>query len=158
VTQPTAAGGPPPPGEPPDDAPATVGELRTLRRWVLVAGVWALAATAVGLIALLADDDPEPAREESGTREAQQVEQSLGRRIDELESQLEDADTSGDLRRLNRRLQQLEDDVAQAADDASRASDSAEELGGRIDDLEGRVDALAAEGDGGPDPGSGEGQ
>ena len=158
MTQPPATGGPPPPGEPPDDAPATVGELRTLRRWVLVAVVWAVAATAVGLIALIADDESEPARDDSGVQAAQDVQRSLGRRIDELESQLEDSDSGEDLRRLDRRLEQLEEDVSQAAEDAKQASDRAEELGGRLDDLEGRVDALAAESDGGPDPGSGEGQ
>ena len=158
MTQPPATGGPPPPGEPPDDAPATVGELRTLRRWVLVAGVWAVAATAIGLIALLADDESEPARDDSGVQAAQDVQRSWGRRIDELESQLEDADSGEDLRRLNRRLEPLEEDVSQAAEDAKQANDRAEELGGRLDDLEGRVDALAAESDGGPDPGSNEGQ
>lgn len=157
MTEPGPAGGPPAPGQPPDDAPATVGELRTLRRWVLVAGVWAVAATAVGLIALL-DDDSAPARDDTGAQAADRVERALGARIDELESQLEEADSSGDLRRLDRRLRALEDDVSQAADDAEQARESAEQLGGRLDDLEGRVDALAAEGDGGPDPGSGEGQ
>ena len=156
MTRPGPTVGPPPAGEPPDDAPATVGELRTLRRWVLVTGVWAVAATAVGLIALL--DDDEPARDDTGSQAAQEVERSLGRQIDQLESQLEDADSSEDLRRLDRRLQQLEDDVSQAGDDARQASESAEQLETRVDDLEGRVDALAAEGDGGPDPGSGEGQ
>ena len=158
MTEPGPATGPPRPGEPPDDAPATVGVLRTLRRWVLVAGVWAVAATAVALIALLDDDDTEPARDTSGTAAATRVERSLGRRIDELESQVEDADSSEDLRRLDRRLQQLEDDVSQAGDDARRARESSEELGTRLDDLESRVDTLAAQGDGGPDPGSGEGQ
>ena len=154
----------PPPGpriptEPPDDAPATVGELRTLRRWVLVAGVWAVAATAVGLIALIADDDESgPTPDDAGTQAAAEVERSLGRRIDELESQLEDADSGADLRRLDRRLQQLEDDTSQAADDARQASETASALSDRVDELESRVDALAAQGDGGPDPGTGEGQ
>lgn len=157
MTQPAPGAGPPPPGESPDDLPATVGDLRTLRRWVLVAGVWAVAATAVGLIALLADDD-EPVRDDSGAQAAERVEQSLGRRIGELESKVEEADSSQDLRRLDRRLQQLEDDTSQAADDARRAREAASELSDRVDELESRVDALAAQTDGGPDPGTGEGQ
>ena len=157
MTQPASGAGPQAPGDAPDDAPATVGELRTLRRWVLVAGVWAVAATAVGLIALLADDD-EPAQDDSGTQAAARVERSLGQRIGELESQLEDADSADDLRRLDRRLQQLEDDTSKAADDAQQARQSTSELSDRVDELESRVDALAAQGDGGPDPGSGEGQ
>ena len=32
-------------GKPPD-APVTESDLRTLRRWVIVAGAWAVAATA----------------------------------------------------------------------------------------------------------------
>lgn len=157
MTQPAPGAGPQAPGDAPDDAPATVGELRTLRRWVLVAGVWAVAGTAVGLIALLADDD-EPVRDDSGTQAAERVQQSLGRRIGELESQLEDADSSADLRRLDRRLQQLEDDTSRAAGDARRARETASELSDRVDELESRVDALAAESDGGPDPGADEGQ
>jgi hypothetical protein len=155
VTQPPP--GPRVPIEAPDDAPATVGELRTLRRWVLVASVWAVAATAIGLIALLDDDDAGAAPDDAGTQAAAEVERSLGRRIDALESQLEDADSGADLRRLDRRLQQLEDDTSQAADDARQASETASALSDRVDELESRVDALAAQGDGGPDPGTGEG-
>ena len=38
-----------------EGAPVTQDDLRTLRRWIVVAGVWAVAATVVALIALLDD-------------------------------------------------------------------------------------------------------
>ena len=36
-----------------DDRPATLGDLRSLRRWLAVTAVWAVAATALGVIALI---------------------------------------------------------------------------------------------------------
>ncbi len=52
-----------------DREPATRGDLRALRRWVLVAGVWAVAATAVAIIALLdtSNDDAERSAGDAAT-------------------------------------------------------------------------------------------
>ena len=46
-------GDPPPAPYVEDDRAATVGDLRSLRRWLLVTAVWAVAATALGVIALI---------------------------------------------------------------------------------------------------------
>ena len=52
----------------PDSRPATAGDLRGLRRWLLVSVVWAIAATAIAVIALVvanrAADEEESARGE----------------------------------------------------------------------------------------------
>ena len=152
--------GPPPPGEPPDDAPATVGQLRTLRRWVAVAGVWAVAATAVALIALLANDGDDQPRDDGGNRVAAdlgRLQRSLDERLGELERRVRDGASSEDLQRLDRRLQELEDEVSSASADAADAGDAVEALGNRVDDLESRIEALEAGGDGG-DGGDGGGQ
>src|SRR3954468_3385142 len=37
----------------PPDAPATIEDVRRVRRWVWVAGIWAVAATVIAIIALL---------------------------------------------------------------------------------------------------------
>ena len=42
---------------PPPPKPATAEDLRGLRRWLLVAGVWAVAATAIAVIALVKAND-----------------------------------------------------------------------------------------------------
>ena len=80
------------------EAPATQSDLRALRRWVLVAGVWAVAATAVGLIALL-DTSGDDASERAGNAEAsvEQTERELDKRMDELEGQLDDLPQSADV-------------------------------------------------------------
>ena len=153
-----APAGPPPPGEAPDDAPATVGELRTLRRWLLVAGVWAVAATAIAIIALLDDDSqPAPADNASASR-LERLERDLSGRIDDLSQKVDDGASSEDVKRLQDRLEQAEEDASKAADDSRRARQSLSDLDDRVGELEDRVDALAAQGDGGPDPGTGEGQ
>lgn len=146
------AEGPAPPGQGPgarDDAPATVGQLRTLRRWVAVAGVWALAATAVALIALLDDDGDAEQREDRGQVAADlgELQRSLDERLGELERRVRDSASGEDLQRLDQRLQELEDDVSSASAAAADAGDAAEALGNRVDDLESRLETLEA-GDG----------
>jgi hypothetical protein len=113
-----------------DDEPVTQHDLRTLRRWVVVAGVWAVAATAVALIALLDD---------SG-RAAERRANETGKRIAASEQR-----TEARLARLERRLaatpttaqvQQLRTQVGQAQRAASGASSSATSLERRVDALE----------------------
>ena len=147
----------PPPGQPPGsphDAPATVGQLRTLRRWVAVAGVWAVAATAVALIALLDNDGGDQPRDD-GSRVAAdlgELRRSLDERLGGLEQRVRDAASGEDLQRLDQRLQELEDDVSSASASAADAGDAAEALGNRVDDLESRIEALEDDSAGGDQP------
>lgn len=155
------AEGPAPPGQGPgarNDAPATVGQLRTLRRWVAVAGVWAVAATAVALIALLDDGggDTEPRDDRSRVAtDLGELRRSLDERLGELERRVRDAASGEDLQRLDQRLQELEDDVSSASAAAADAGDAAGALGNRVDDLESRIESLESgageDGDGGGD-------
>ena len=119
-----------------DDRPATVGDLRSLRRWLLVAAVWAVAATALGVIALIqannAKDDEDRTR---SAAELSRVQRDLAGRIDDLKAQVDGLPTSDDLTKLDNRIR----DVEKKAD--GTASDI-EKLNGRIDDLEQRVDDL----------------
>ena len=80
-------------------------DLRSLRRWVVVAGVWAVAATAIALIALLDTSDGD-AREQAdrATARAATTERTLDRRIDALERRLEDLPRSEDVSELQERL------------------------------------------------------
>jgi septal ring factor EnvC (AmiA/AmiB activator) len=126
---------PPPPPYVEDDRPATYGELRSTRRWLAVAGVWAVAATALAVFALIeANKDDDTARTEAAG-ELGKVQRQLNDRIDGLESRIEDLPTSDDVSKLDNRIKDLED----ASD---KTSTDIERLGNRLDDLEGRVDDL----------------
>lgn len=69
-------------GDRPGGAPVTRGDLKGLRRWTLVAGIWAVAATAVALIALL----------DTSGGEAEQTAGDANRRVGELEKRLDGLD------------------------------------------------------------------
>ena len=94
----------------PPEAPATESDLRTLRRWVLVAGVWAVAATAVALIALL-DPSGDDAEKRAGGAEERiaDIERSLDRRVEELEGRIDNLPQSADVSKLQDRLAKAED-------------------------------------------------
>jgi len=128
-------GDPPPAPYVEDDRPATVGDLRSLRRWLLVTAVWAVAATALGVIALIqANKDDESGRTQSAADLAR-VQKDLAGRIDDLESRIDDLPTSDDLSKLDGRIK----DVEKKADGTGSDIDK---LNGRVDDLEKRVDDL----------------
>ena len=99
-----------------DSAPVTQDDLRTLRRWIVVAGVWAVAATAVALIALLDDSGRAAERRanETGKRIAAS-EQRVEARLARLERRLDAAPTTA-------QVQQLRTQVGQAQRAASGAS------------------------------------
>ena len=128
-------GDPPPAPYVEDDRPATVGDLRSLRRWLLVTAVWAVAATALGVIALIqANKDDESGRTQSAADLAR-VQKDLAGRIYDLESRIDDLPTSDDLSKLDGRIK----DVEKKADGTGSDIDK---LNGRVDDLEKRVDDL----------------
>jgi septal ring factor EnvC (AmiA/AmiB activator) len=118
-----------------DDRPATLGDIRSLRRWLAVTAVWAIAATALGVIALIeANKDDDTARTQAAG-ELGRVQRGLNDRIDELESRVDDLPTSDDLSKLDSRIKDIEDS-------ADKAATNTERLGNRLDDLETRVDDL----------------
>jgi peptidoglycan hydrolase CwlO-like protein len=118
-----------------DDRPATLGQLRSTRRWLAVAGVWAVAATALGVIALIqANKEDESARTQSAADLAR-VQKNLSDRIDGLESRVDDLPTSDDVSKLDGRIKDLETK-------ADRTGSDIDKLNGRVGDLEDRVDEL----------------
>ena len=135
--------------------PVTRQDLRTLRRWTLVAGVWAVAATAVALIALLdtSRGEAEEKAEAAGariTRVERDVKglRTLEGRVDELESRLGDLAPTADVTKL-------QDRVARAEEDASKAAGKANDADRALTDLEDRVQQL--EDDAGDSGGAGDG-
>jgi TolA-binding protein len=125
-----------------DQLPATVGQFKSLRRWLIVAGVWAVAATALAVFALVQANQEDEEGREQAAGELGRVQSQLNNRIDDLEQRIEGLPTSDD-------VSNLEDRLTQAEDDASQASQSVERLGNRLDELEERVDQLEQDADSG---------
>jgi septal ring factor EnvC (AmiA/AmiB activator) len=121
-----------------DQLPASVGQFKSLRRWLIVTGVWAVAATALAVFALIQANQEDEAGREEARGELGRVQRQLNDRIDGLEQQIEGLPSSED-------ISNLEDRLAQVEDDASQANQDVERLAGRLDDLEGRVDQLEQE-------------
>jgi chromosome segregation ATPase len=118
-----------------DERPATLADLRSIRRWLAVAGIWAVAATALGVIALIEANKDDSADQTKAAGELGQVQRQLNSRIDDLESRIDDLPTSDDLSKLDGRLKSVEDGL-------DKNTTATERLSGRVDDLEGQVDDL----------------
>ena len=111
-----------------------------MRRWLLVAGVWAVAATAIAVIALVQannNDESQKVGEETASQVGK-VQRDLNNRLDDIEKQLDDLAPAADVSRLDKRLKQVEDD-------ASKMGAQLEKVSGRVDDLENRVDDLESQ-------------
>jgi septal ring factor EnvC (AmiA/AmiB activator) len=121
-----------------DDArPATFGEVRSLRRWLVVTGVWAVAASAIAIIALL-DSGEEQQRDPNVARVGQlnRLQENVNERLDDFESRLEELPTSEDVRKLERRVRQAETRASGAQDDASGVREDVDDLQQRVEELE----------------------
>jgi TolA-binding protein len=118
-----------------DERPATLADIRSLRRWLAVAALWAVAATALAVIALLEANKDDSGEQRRAAGELGRVQRQLNSRIDDLESRIAELPTTDDVSKLDGRLKAVED----AADKSATAT---ERLSGRVDDLEGGVDDL----------------
>lgn len=140
MTEPARPGSQPPPGRgerllADDQLPATVAQFKSLRRWLIVAGVWAVAATALAVFALIQANQEDEAGREEAAGQIGRIERQLNDRIDDLEQRIEGLPSSENVANLEDRLGQVEDEASGAAQDVER-------LGNRVDDLESRVDRL----------------
>lgn len=124
-----------------EDRPARAGDLRGLRRWLLVAAVWATAATAIAVIALITATNARDDNSAAGRQNARTTDQiataqrQLEGRLDRLERRMGVLASADDVADLDNRLKR-----AEGAD--GRTADGLEELTTSFDDLEGRVESL----------------
>ena len=125
-----------------DERPATLADIRSLRRWLAVAGIWAVAATALGVIALLEANKDDSGDQTAAAGELARVQKQLNSRMDDLESRIDDLPTSDDVSKLDGRLKAVEDDADKTKAAADRLSGRVDDLEGRVDDLESRVEEL----------------
>ena len=125
-----------------DERPATLADIRSLRRWLAVAGIWAVAATALGVIALIEANKDDTADQTQAAGEIGRVQKQLNSRIDDLESRIDELPTSDDVSKLDARLKAVEDDADKSKAAADKLSGRVDALETRVDDLETRVDEL----------------
>lgn len=124
-----------------DERPVQAGDLRSLRRWLLVAVVWATAATAIAVIALIAannarEDNTEAGRQSARTAgEIGAAQRRLDQRLDEIDGRLDELASAEEVSALETRLKRVED-----AD--TPTAEQLEELSGSVDDLETRLESL----------------
>jgi predicted nuclease with TOPRIM domain len=132
--------------------PATSDDIRSLRRWLLVAGVWAAAATAIAVIALVtaSQDDSE----EIGAQTASQigrVQRDLNERLDEIEERLGDLAPAEDVTRLDNRLKKVENAASKTSNRLDAIADDVDDLQTRVEELEQQAETPEPEADAGAD-------
>ena len=122
--------------------------IDTLRTWLLVIGVVAVAALGVALYALISDDDTtaDGGGSRTGLASDERVSQ-IENRVDRLSRQLQDVrvddGSGGDSAALANRVDELESTVKSlSGQPAGGTQDAVDELSGRIDDLAEDVEAL----------------
>ncbi|HEX6583914.1 MAG TPA: hypothetical protein VF056_09935 [Thermoleophilaceae bacterium] len=125
-----------------DERPATLADIRSLRRWLAVAAVWAVAATALGVIALLKANEDDSGDRTQAAGELERVQRQLNSRIDDLESRIDELPSSDDVSKLDGRLKSVEDGLDKNTTATERLSGRVDDLEGRVDDLETRVEGL----------------
>jgi chromosome segregation ATPase len=144
-----------PVGEPPlealpPDAPATVEDVRASRRWTIVALAWAVAASAIAVIALIqasdnnSNDNKQPAQttQSVSPKDLRDFESQTNDRLDAFSRRLGDRAAEADLQKLDKRLSKTEDDLSQTQDDSGKQSDTITQLQSDLKDLQQRVDDL----------------
>ena len=149
----TPASPPPPPGSPREYAVvegdpetsrgALLDELRALKRWLAVIGVIALAGLGISLYTLLSEDEEGDGRGASRTSVRE-----LDRRVDDVESDLDERATKNSVSELREEQQALDTKVDEAAEQAEGGADAEaiSELQSQIEELEGRVEAAEQQG------------
>ena len=128
----------PPPAPPEQSPPATREDIRWLGRWLVVVALWAAAASAVAILALIDARNQESAKSSEAARldkKISGVRQDLASRTGRLQTQLESLPKTRDLARLEKRLAKVETDTSKASAETKKASN-------KVTDLEGRVKAL----------------
>lgn len=133
----------------PPDAPATIEDVRAGRRWTIVALAWAIAASAIAVIALVQNSNdksngnqPTQTTQSVSPQQLDDFKNQTNDRLDAFSRRLSDRAATADLQKLDKRLTQLEDDSSQAKDDESKQTDAITQMQADIKDLQQRVSDL----------------
>lgn len=130
-------------GDPLTARDVLLDDLRSLRRWLALVGVLALAGLGVSLYTLLSD------REDGDGRGASRATvRALDARVDELESDLRDRATKSSVSELRDDQQALGDRVDEVAQQAGQGADqesvqsSIDQVSEQVQELESRLEAV----------------
>ena len=135
-----------PPHRPASPEPLSTDDIRGLRRWVMVAAVWAVAATVIALIALLDTSDSQAEKDaDAATDRIVKLQRALDGRLDGLETRLAGLARSDDVARLQQRLSRVEKSASEAAESSKSADDKAGDLERRVEQLEDEASAADEE-------------
>ena len=141
-------------GEPPldalpPDAPATVEDVRATRRWTWVAFAWAIAASAIAVIALIqasndkSNDNNAPATTQpSVLPQLRSFESQTNQRLDAFSRRLSDRAAQADLLKLQKQLKQDEDATSKAQTAETKQTNAITQLQADVKDLQKRVSDL----------------
>ncbi|MFL5841410.1 MAG: hypothetical protein ACJ77Z_13260 [Thermoleophilaceae bacterium] len=135
----------------PPDAPATVEDVRATRRWTWVAFAWALAASAIAVIALITANDNDTGNQPAQTTpdlsgQVRQFESQTNDRLDQFSRRLNDRAAQSDVQKLDKRLSTVEDDASKSQQAETSQSDAVKQLQADVKDLQQRVDKLEQQG------------
>jgi septal ring factor EnvC (AmiA/AmiB activator) len=120
--------------------PATQDDVRSLRRWLIVVAVWAVAASAIGIIALVASDDNSSKTSSATDARIARLEHELSMRIQSLQTNTSKAASAEDVAKLDARIKSLRKDLTDATDASKSTTKDIDDLKTRVDELEKRVD------------------
>ena len=132
----------------PPDTPATVEDVRASRRWTWVALVWAIAASAIAIIALVQDNKNSSDNNQAQTSQAvtpqqfQDFQKQVNDRLDAFSRRLNDTASTADVDKLDKRLTQVEDDASKAQTNETKQNDAVTQLQSDVKDLQNRVNDL----------------
>jgi len=139
--------GQPPLAALPPDTPATVEDVRASRRWTWVALAWAIAASAIAIIALVQDnknssDNNQTTSQSVTPQQLQDFQKQVNDRLDAFSGRLNDTASTADVQKLDKRLTQVEDDASKAQTSETKQSDAITQLQSDVKDLQNRVNDL----------------
>jgi hypothetical protein len=141
--------GPGPPADG-DESPATRGELRSLRRWLAVAGAWAVAATVVAVLAFLTASDDDDQRLAETSAQSRAVQRRVNSQVNELEQRLQAvpkansvASLQSSITHLQRVVGRLRSSIGTNDRDIGEVAASVRSLENTVSELETQVDEAA---------------
>ncbi len=135
----------------PPDAPATVEDVRASRRWTWVALAWAIAASAIAVIALINSNDTSndktttTAPTTDQTAQIEKFVKDTNDRLDAFSRRLNDKAAQTDVDKLDKRLTNVEKGASQAKDDAAQQAKDIQQLQTDVKDLQQRMDDLESQ-------------
>jgi polyhydroxyalkanoate synthesis regulator phasin len=145
----TGPGGQPPLDALPPDAPATVEDVRSSRRWTWVALVWAVAASAIAVIALLQandansnDNPPQNTTQAASQQQLNNFQKQVNDRLDAFSKRLNDTASSSDVDKLNKQVSQIQDNQSKASDNENKQNGAITQLQSDVKTLQNQVKDL----------------